>query len=225
MDYLLIWDIDGTLIPQTNTGKRLKERAFFELYNVEEAFSKIDIRGRIDAETLFDAYNYYDLADKDPEEFFERYCEILSEEMKKVDSSMALPGILDLMEILESKDNFYNVLGTGNIRKAAEIKLSNDNLFRHFKAGGFGEEPTERWRVIEKAVTNACECFGKKFENERVYVIGDTPKDIESGKRLGVKTIGLATGEHTCKELEACGADYVFDNLADIDRFLGIFKD
>jgi phosphoglycolate phosphatase-like HAD superfamily hydrolase len=47
-------------------------------------------------------------------------------------------------------------------------------------------------------------------------VIGDTVHDIEGGKAVGVKTMGVATGgAFSYDELVAVGADVVFRDLSD----------
>ena len=38
---------------------------------------------------------------------------------------------------------------------------------------------------------------GEEFPPERVFVIGDTPRDIECGKAVGAKTVAIATGNYS----------------------------
>lgn len=223
MNTLLIWDIDGTLIQGGGVGKRAMDRAFLELYGVADGFRSIDMAGRLDAMILKNAFEFYDIRVKDCTEFFDRYCQYLQEEIKKQNSPFAVPGIPELLGILDRKSLFYNVLGTGNIEKGARIKLDNDGLNKYFSTGGFGDEPMERWQVIEKAVHNAAGFFNTSFEKENIYVIGDTEKDIECGKKLSVKTIGIAKGPYSAAELISFGADYAFDDLTDIHAFIDIF--
>ena len=223
MSYLLIWDIDGTLIQSRRVGRRAMDRAFFELYGIENGFEAINMAGGLDSIILRDALKLHGLAGMDPVTFFDRYCEYLKDEINKMNCSFTAPGISELLPVLHSSGSFYNVLGTGNIEKGARIKLDNGGLNKYFSTGGFGDEPLERWQVIKKAVINGCSHFQKDFAKEQIYVIGDTPKDIECGKIIGVKTIGTAKGPYTAAELKNCGADYAFDDLSNVKSFMDIF--
>jgi phosphoglycolate phosphatase len=223
MDYLLIWDIDGTLIKVCGAGRRAMDRTFFELYGVNEGFKDIDMAGRLDPVILEDAFMLHSLKGKDSSQFFDRYCDKLKDEMDKLEYPISLPGIPKLLEFLDSNSSFYNVLGTGNIESGARIKLSMEDMNRFFPVGGFSDRETERWQVIEKAVVNAFNCFNLEFDSSNIYVIGDTPHDIECGKKLDAKTIGVATGAFSSRQLKSCGADFVFENFIDIDAFLKVF--
>ena len=60
---------------------------------------------------------------------------------------------------------------------------------------------------------------------EQFIVIGDTPADIECGRSLGVRAIGVATGSYTVDELLRCGAYAAFETLADTDRVVRTIVD
>ena len=65
---------------------------------------------------------------------------------------------------------------------------------------------------------SAEEELGVTLAGEDLVVIGDTPADIECGRSLGVRAIGVATGSYTVEELMRCGAYAAFETLADTDR-------
>ena len=224
MEYLLIWDIDGTLVHTQGAGGKAMDRAFLKLHGIEEGFRDIDMAGGLDPVILRDALAQYMLSNENNSEFFSLYCKYLSYELEKLASSIIIPGIAALFDVLGTMQGFYNVLGTGNIEKGARIKLSLNNLNRFFPTGGFADGETERWQVIKKAVDNSCSLFNKTFDSTNTYVIGDTPKDIACGKKLNLKTIGVATGRHTAEDLQKCNPDHVFENLTDIDAFLNILN-
>jgi phosphoglycolate phosphatase len=224
MNYLLIWDIDGTLISTEGVGRRAMERAFLELYGVENALKEINMAGMLDSVILKQLYEFFSINEADPGIFYEKYTKFLEDELDKLGDSLVLPGAKALLESLKNRRGFFNAIGTGNIEKGARIKLIYANLYGFFRVGGFGDEEMERWELIKKAIVNASEYYGIKFKNEHICIIGDTPKDMECGKILGVKTIGVATGSYSMDELSSHGAHYVFENLLDKESFLKIFN-
>lgn len=225
LKYLLIWDIDGTLIRIKGLGKKAMNITFMELYGISDAFNKINMAGMLDAvilKTIYDMY-HIDAAKRDSAAFFKRYCEVLDELFKQISFSVACAGVPELLAALDEAGCFCNVLGTGNIERGARIKLSVDGLNKLFPTGGFGDEEMERWQLVEKAVANACKHFKIQFDSSNIFVVGDTPKDVACGKKLGFKTIAVATGPFSTAELHECGADFVFEDLNDKDKFLRIF--
>jgi len=220
---LLVWDIDGTLINAGGLGRRAMDMAFFDLYGIPEGFREINMAGMLDAVLLDQAYRLHGVCGRDPAEFFNRYAKILAGEVRKLNRPVAAPGIPALLKRLENCPGFHHVLGTGNIEAAARLKLSLDRLNGYFPTGGFGSELAERWQVIRTAIERARQHFGRSFHPSGIYIIGDTPRDIQCGKILGVKTVGVATGSYTCEQLAGCGADFVFTDLSDHEAFLRIF--
>jgi phosphoglycolate phosphatase-like HAD superfamily hydrolase len=55
----------------------------------------------------------------------------------------------------------------------------------------------------------------EEWSPEQVFVIGDTPKDIECGKHIGAHTVAVATGLHTVEQLLEHKPTVVFESFAD----------
>lgn len=224
MNILLIWDIDGTIILGRGIGCRGMDRAFELLYGITEGFKHIDMSGMLDINILNLAYEAHGLKGREPEEYFSKYYECLREESEKLDGPIYAPGIIQLLDTLDKDPRFHNVLGTGNVEGAARIKLSVHDMNKYFPVGGYGNEARERWQVIEKAAAKSREYFGKVFDKDNIYVIGDTPKDIECAKILGTRCIAVATGGYPVETLLKHGADFVFEDFTNTDAFLNIFR-
>jgi len=221
---LMIWDIDGTLINPRGSGRQAMNKAFHAVYGVENAFEGISMSGRLDGVIVRDAFNKYNVSESEIYSFYNAYCKVLEETMLFENPIELLPGVEGILTNNENLNKVYHVLGTGNLEKGARIKLSAHNLNRFFPTGGFGDEKLERWEIISKAITEAEKSFELKFEKANIYVIGDTPFDIECGKVLGVNSIAVATGSHSLEELLKHGADYTFESLMDTKRFLSVFE-
>ena len=51
---------------------------------------------------------------------------------------------------------------------------------------------------------------------EEAVMIGDHPIDIQTGKRVGMKTIGVLTGRTKREEFEKAGADYILGEASEV---------
>ena len=76
--------------------------------------------------------------------------------------------------------------------------------------------------LAAKALEIARVEFGAEFAPDQVFVIGDTPRDVECGRQIQAKTVAVATGKYSVNKLAESKPDYLFRNLSDIEAFLAI---
>jgi phosphoglycolate phosphatase-like HAD superfamily hydrolase len=132
-----------------------------------------------------------------------------------------MPGIVDVLDALDRRDDVVQGLGTGNFRRAGELKLRHFEIARYFPGciGGFGEDSEDRHEVIGAGIERLRNGDGAA---SRVVVIGDTPHDVSAAKANGAFALGVATGRDSVDDLLACGADAALADLADVERAVDI---
>jgi phosphoglycolate phosphatase-like HAD superfamily hydrolase len=59
-----------------------------------------------------------------------------------------------------------------------------------------------------------------KVQGDAAVMLGDTPWDVEAGRRAGIETVCLITGGFSEQELRAAGAAAVFESLDDLRAHL-----
>ncbi|RLG09832.1 HAD family hydrolase [Candidatus Pacearchaeota archaeon] len=211
MKVFLLFDIDGTLINTGGAGLRSLKRAFKDLYNKDNAHEGIRTHGNTDIEIIkmiFKKHIGINPPQEKVKEAIEKYVYYLKEEVWKSKNFIVYDGI---KEFLENKPSWAICgLGTGNVKEGAKIKLERVNLWKYFKFGGFGDDGKTRVELLTKAYQRGVKLFGKP---NKVVVIGDTPKDVIAGKKLGFKVIGLSQTIYSKEDLLKYGADFVFDSI------------
>jgi len=70
------------------------------------------------------------------------------------------------------------------------------------------------------AVARARLHSGRDFVRERIFIIGDTPKDIRCARACGAWAIAVATGAYTSDQLAEHEPDHLFEDFTDADAFL-----
>ena len=60
------------------------------------------------------------------------------------------------------------------------------------------------------------------MEPADAIVVGDTPRDVSCGQREGTRTLAVATGHFSFRQLEETGADYVLEDLSATDEVLSL---
>jgi phosphoglycolate phosphatase-like HAD superfamily hydrolase len=135
-----------------------------------------------------------------------------------------MPGVETLLDALVEQ-NAYLALLTGNYEDAARLKLEYFDLWRYFRCGAFGDDAPDRNGLLPRALTRVRDCGGPAVAASQVVIVGDTPLDVACAAAGGARSLAVATGSHSVAELRACGADRVFETLADTGAVLAALDD
>jgi phosphoglycolate phosphatase len=151
------------------------------------------------------------------DEVLDRYLALLHDELESVDHGRhVFPGVRELLDALEARDDVALGLLTGNIHPGANAKLSAVGIDPdRFIVGAFGSDHHERPELPEIARRRAERALGHPIAGQDLVVIGDTPADVACGVSIGARAIGVATGRYSVDELRACNAAAVFPDLTD----------
>ena len=156
----------------------------------------------------------------------QRYVTHLAEEIQLPGTGVkdVMPGVRQLLDALQARDDSSLALLTGNFSDGARIKLEYFDLWRYFACGAFGEDAHSRNDLVPVALTRARECGFPDVKPENVLVVGDTPNDVECALVAGATPVGVATGGYSVQELKDCGARIAFEDLSDTRQFLGLLR-
>ncbi len=216
--YLFLFDVDGTLIHSGGAGKKALEEVFHEIYEVENAMDGIIPDGRTDIEIIREILvSKTDI--KDPDDGIIDI--IVGEYLSRLERTINNPDyrVIDgakefVQKIHYSKRNIQG-LATGNLEMGAKIKLKPSGLLKYFKFGGFGSDSHDRVEILKIAAQRAQKIAEEDID--RVYVIGDTPRDIKAAKEAGFISVAVATGNYSYEDLIKYKPDYLFHSLNDPD--------
>jgi phosphoglycolate phosphatase-like HAD superfamily hydrolase len=222
---LLLFDVDQTLINTGGAGLRALDRACRNLFGLEHAMDGISPHGKTDPaivrEILRLKLGSANPNDSEIASILESYIFFLKDEVRASPTYRVLPGILPLLTKIGKRNDVILGLATGNIELGARIKLDRGGLNPYFLFGGFGSDSEDRTELVRKAAEKAAAKNGGPIAPSDVFVIGDTPLDIDAGNRCGFKTVGVATGSYSVEQLLASGASMaVTDLLQERDYFL-----
>ncbi|NWF51499.1 MAG: HAD hydrolase-like protein [Nitrospirae bacterium] len=217
--YLLLFDIDGTLIDSGEAGTRSLNLAFKELFSIENAFYEISMAGKTDIQIIKEGLRKYGIPiNKNTDSVIGTYLKHLKIEINN-DSKHIKPGIYELLEILKLVNNIKLGLLTGNLEHGARIKLQPFRLNGYFPTGAFGSDDEDRDRLLPIAIKRFEKIYQKEIAVSKCIVIGDTPKDVNCAKINGALCVGVATGPYSISDLIEAGADIVFNDLTDHKKF------
>jgi len=221
---LFLFDLDATLVHTGGAGLHAIERAGRAVFGDEFRAGDYNTAGMLDPVIFSEltAANSVDAADavSNREKFQAHYFSFLREELAAERwPYRVLPGVHDLLTLLRRRvdDAGDVVLGmlTGNYGQAVPIKLEPGGIdLDWFTVTAFGDEARTRPDMVALALQRYEQRHGFAADPRRVYVIGDTPKDVACAHAHGCVAIGVATGRYDAATLRDAGADAVLDDLS-----------
>ena len=216
---VLFWDIDGTLLSTGKGGVPAWEQAVREVTGRDFQLSSLRIPGMTDYQIAIRTFEQLGI-DPDMEAIHRmvaRYESLLPEYLPQRQGQV-MPNVRDILDATAAMDEVRSYLLTGNTRGGAKAKLTHYGLFDYFADGAFAQDAGERSTIAVRALELARRAG--PVADESIFVIGDTPHDIECATAIGAKTIAVSTGGYSLEELQAHHPWRVMTQLPPVDQFL-----
>ena len=197
-------------------------RAFEDVFGISGAFDGVEMAGRTDKWIVDDAAARagVDLNADNFQRFQLRYFSRLTDALREpAPGKGVLPGVRQLLEIIDTSDNVFAALLTGNCEEGARIKLQHFDIWKFFRCGAYGDEVTDRNHLYDVAIQRAEACGAPRVASHEVVVVGDTVLDVACAKAAGARSVAVATGPCDVDTLRKSGADIVVRDLSDTAAF------
>lgn len=221
MTTTLFWDIDGTLITTGKAGVPAWEAAVMDVAGREFQLASIRVPGLTDYQIAVRTFEILGITPDDAliHRLVQRYESLLPDYLP-LRQGRVLPNVREILEALHGRDDIRSYLLTGNTRAGARAKLTHYGIFHFFPDGAFAEDPAPRASIAVRALERARRTA--PVDPARVFVIGDTPHDIECANAIAARTIAVATGGYGLDELDAHQPWRTFTELPELEAFLSL---
>jgi phosphoglycolate phosphatase len=206
----VVFDFDGTLAVLNIDFSEMRDRVFelMRNYGVNEE----SIEERYLLEIIEEAVGI--LWEKNPsaaETFYQEAHRILHEvELKAAGEGRMLPGVENALRRLRGKGIKVGIV-TRNCEEAVQKVLPNIEEFCDFFAS---RDSIRKVKPHPEHLTSVLKALN--VSAEKTVMVGDHPIDIQAGKRVGMKTVGVLTGRTKREEFEKAGADYILRDASEV---------
>lgn len=211
---LVFWDIDGTLMYCGADGTLALNQTFRNLYGIDAAFEKVSVGHAMDAAHVRGVLERFSLPAGDAPKVKAAYASTLKEILQKDETRKILPGVQKLLSEVEKSGNTISALLTSNYQIGAELKLASVGLDSFFAFGGFGDGDGEKWDAAERCISEMEAALDTVFPKTQIFLVGDGVYDIETAKRLGIRSVAVGTGWTPSERLKEQHPDFYFDDLS-----------
>lgn len=217
-EWLLLFDIDGTLLRTNGAGRESTRRALLEVYGSEGDLSSFHFGGRTDWQIVLDILAHSGLNEADIVARLPDYQASIGRHLREIIADFpveACPSAIDVVQTLHARPDVALGLVTGNIDTTAHVKLRAAGFdSAWFPVGAFGHEAQFRADLPPLAMQRAAAHYSAVFAPGRVIVIGDTPADVECARAAGAFAVAVDTGFEERASLEAAQPDVLLDDLS-----------
>jgi len=210
----VIFDFDGTLAVLNIDFNAMREQVFelMRHFGVEEKL----ITERYLLEIIDEVY--FILREKNPsraEKFYQKAHQILYEvELRAAEKGRLIPGVDRMLKFLRGTGIKVGII-TRNCEDAVRRIFPNIDEFCDVFISRNSIKKVKPHPDHLSSTMKALDISG-----EEAVMIGDHTIDIQAGKRVGMKTIGVLTGRTKKEEFEKAGADHILREATEVCELL-----
>jgi phosphoglycolate phosphatase len=222
--YLILFDIDGTLLHSGGCGRAATRLAVQEVFGTVGLLDKVNFAGKTDWQIILEALRPAGFTAEQVQAALDVYDQAVARHLSQIVDRFPVRPCMGAPEVITAlRSNAQATLGlvTGNMAGLVPIKLRAAGYDPDtFKIGAFGSEGWARTMLPPLALDRARAYTGNDFSPERIMIVGDTPGDITCAESIGARTMAVATGPFSVNELRAHHPDHLFETLADTASIL-----
>ena len=211
---VVLFDVDETLVHTGGSGARSWKAAFQQLYGIPADIGAHTSAGETDpevAKATFKGVLNREPSDDELDRLYAHYLLHLADDIGTSEGYRVLPGAEQTLLNL-GKAGVMLGLVSGAMEGAARTKLIPASLNRFFMFGAYGSDSSDRAELTGLAIEKASRLHAN-LSPSQVFVVGDTPRDVEAAQAAVAKAIGVASGHYSTDELSAAKPDHVLGSL------------
>jgi phosphoglycolate phosphatase len=198
-----LFDIDGTLLnSRDGVHYNAFQNAVRRFFGVPPNFDRVPLHGNTDPGIIRAVLRQSGIADAAVDAKLAPMMAAMCAEAEQNAAKMRpelCPSVEELVRRLAAAGKLL-ALASGNLETIAWKKLEASGLRPFFAFGSFSDHRELRADIIRWGVDEARRRLG---DTAAVYVVGDTPSDIQAARAAAVPVIAVATGIFSLQELQS----------------------
>jgi phosphoglycolate phosphatase len=221
---LILWDIDGTLVSGGRVTRRAFDLAIASALGREPGEHGVSFGGKTDPQIALEILSALAVSADDARGHLPGVMQALEREMGAAADLLrregrVLPGVRPILERLHGFPDVLQTVLTGNVEANARLKVGAFGLDRwlDLDIAATGDDHHDRTELVPVALEKAERRFGHPFDPADVWVIGDTPRDLECARAGGARCLLVATGRFGVDALSSLDSDALLPDLSDTD--------
>jgi phosphoglycolate phosphatase-like HAD superfamily hydrolase len=225
---LVLWDIDGTLVWWGPIGRGVFDEAILEVVGRDPAGHGVSMGGKTDPQIALEIMGTLALGDGEAAEHLPLVLDALHRRTAAAEAEFRItggthPGVEEVLARLSATPGVLQTVLTGNVEPNMRVKLGVFGLDRwlDLDVAATGSDSPDRRELVPIAIRRVADRRGISFDPDEVWVVGDTPRDLECAQVVGAHCALVATGRNS-GDLDGLGADVVWHDLSNVDAVVAM---
>ncbi|WP_026943904.1 HAD family hydrolase [Helicobacter rodentium] len=213
-DKIILFDLDGTLIDSTQAVYEGVCKAFETFNHPIPSYEKVSLQI---GHTLEDMFKTFGVESSKIPEFIAVYREYYGEICN------AKTHLLDNAQQAITEAYSFAHLGvvTTKTGKYSKIILEHLKVLEYFTCV-VGREDVKEAKPSAEPILLALKSMPTNIAQDNIYMIGDTPLDIQAANNANIKSIGVLSGYASLELLQQYTNHIVQDALESVQKIKGI---
>lgn len=224
---LVLWDIDGTLLHGGPVAREVFGEAVARVTGRDARDHDVRMSGKTDPLIALEIMERVGVPGNEARSYLPKVLLALEEGLEASaarirEEGHSHDGARAVLEAVAADPEMLQSVLTGNLKANAQVKLASFGLdpFLDLEVGAYGSDDGDRTRLIPVALRRVEERRGWRPQPSEVWVVGDTPRDLEAARVSGARCLLVGTGRFGFDELSGLGADATLSTLKDSDSVL-----
>jgi phosphoglycolate phosphatase len=221
---LVLWDVDGTLVHGGEAATRAFDVAVERVIGRPAGDHGVRMSGKTDPQIALEILAFAQIAEVEAQEHLPLVLEHLEQELAAAvqhlqEHGRVMPGVVELLPRLHVASDVVSSVLTGNIEANGRLKVAAFGLDRwlDLDVGAYGSDDHDRNNLVPIALDKLTQRRATSVRATDVWVVGDTPRDLECARAGGARCLLVGTGRFSTEELRGLGPDVAVDDLRDVD--------
>jgi len=210
----IIFDFDGTLAVLNIDFDSMRRQVFdlMKYFGVGEEL----IKERYLLEIIDEVYPIlWEKNPSDAADFYQKSHQILYEvELRAAEKGRLIPGTEGVLKDLREKRIKVGII-TRNCEEAVRKVFTDIDAYCDVF---ISRNSIKKVKPHPDHLSSAMKALD--VSGEEAVMVGDHPIDIQAGKRVGMKTVGVLTGRTKREDFEKAGADYILRDATEICKLI-----
>jgi phosphoglycolate phosphatase-like HAD superfamily hydrolase len=220
----VLWDVDGTLVHGGEVASSAFGLAVERVLGRPAGEHRVRMSGKTDPEIALEILASAQVPERDAHENLPRVLEHLELELASAVHELRAnghvkPGVAGLLGRLHDTTNVTSSVLTGNIEPNGRLKVAAFGLdqWLDLDVGAYGSDDHDRNKLVPIALQKLRSRRGITVDPRHVWIVGDTPRDLECARAGGARCLLVGTGRFPLTELVALSPDAAVPDLSDVD--------
>ncbi|TML91674.1 MAG: hydrolase [Actinobacteria bacterium] len=221
---LVLWDVDGTLVHAGDAAVRAFDVAVERVIGRPAGQHGVRMSGKTDPQIALEILQFARVGAGEAHAHLPLVLEHLENEAAAAvhdlqEHGRVMPGVVELLTQLHIAPDVVSSVLTGNIEPNARLKVAAFGLDRwlDLDVGAYGSDDHDRNQLVPIALAKLASQRGMELRAVDVWIVGDTPRDLECARAGGARCLLVGTGRFPTEELRALGPEAAVDDLRDVD--------